>query len=197
MNSKVHIDYYFSEGGLRGGAAFEERRQGRRRGSLKGYATDATQGQARRPVPHLEHDSSRQLHRTRFVGLRRNQAEGRVGGRQLGKRERRVVEQVEGLEAKLKVALPAVREIHLFQHRRVDFVEAVAAQAREGGGESAAVISELIVAPGVESAGIERQAIRFARVEIQFVAEIHQVADRSGTGSHPRSEERRVGKEGR
>src|ERR1035437_9722157 len=54
----------------------------------------------------LENDSSRQLHRTRFVGLRRDQTEGRVGGRQLRERERRVVEQVEGLEAKLELGFP-------------------------------------------------------------------------------------------
>ena len=47
----------------------------------------------------LEHDSSRQLDRTRFVGLRGDQAEGRVGRGQLREGERRVVEQVERLEA--------------------------------------------------------------------------------------------------
>jgi hypothetical protein len=47
------------------------------------------------------------------------------------------------------------------------------------------VIRELVGGFRVEGAGIERQAVGLARVEIQLVAEIHQVADGGGTGSHP------------
>ena len=70
-----------------------------------------------------------------------------------------MVEQVERLEAKLEVAFPAVGEIHFFQHRRVDLVGAVAAQARKRGREAADVIRGL----RVEGAGIECQSVRLAR----------------------------------
>src|SRR5437868_6451446 len=132
------------------------------------------------PIHSLEYDSSGQLHRTRLVGLRGDQAEGRIGRRQLGELERRVIEQVEGLEPKLEVTPSTIGEVDILQHRRVDLVGAVAAQAGERGRKCADVIRELIGGPRVERAGVERQPVGLARIEVQFVPEIDQVADGGG-----------------